>query len=190
MMKKASRRHTFIAVLGITVLAFLILMSFAGAKQLVDTSSSGVDSLKNVYEKDIKTQDEALRINPHNSTVWIDKGLALEDLNRFSEAVQAFDKAIVINPQDSFAWSSKGNALTYLNKSEAIAAYDKAIEINPNSLTARNDKGIALEALGQHDEAQKAWDKSKPKNSDVFWRNKAMHLYNSGKFAEANKVFD
>jgi quinol-cytochrome oxidoreductase complex cytochrome b subunit len=29
----ASRRHTFIAVLGITVLAFLMLMSIAGAKQ-------------------------------------------------------------------------------------------------------------------------------------------------------------
>ena len=59
-MKKESRRHTFIVVLGITVLAFLMLMSIAGATQsapVPDSSSNSQNirtldpALKNSYEK-------------------------------------------------------------------------------------------------------------------------------------------
>jgi tetratricopeptide (TPR) repeat protein len=101
------------------------------------------------------------------------------------------DEALQINPQNENAWVTKGSTLFALNKNdEAVAAYDKAIEINPNNLAAWNDKGIALEALGKHDEAQKAWNKAKPKNSDVFWRNKGNDRYNSGKFDEALKALD
>jgi tetratricopeptide (TPR) repeat protein len=154
---KASLRHTIITALGITVLAFLILVSIASAAQASNVPNSGGYFAKNFFEKKIKIQDEALLINPQN------------------------DKALV----------AKGNALSALNKNdEALVAYDKAIEINPNNLEAWSDKGIVLSQLGKYDEAQKAWDKAKPKDSDVFWRNKANDLYNSGQFAEANKALD
>ena len=60
------------------------------------------------------------------------KGNALNNLNKYDEAIKAYDKAIEINPQNSMAWYNKGNVFTNLNKyDEAIKAYDKAIEINP-----------------------------------------------------------
>ena len=146
---------------------------------------------KEALENHIKTLDEVLQINPQNSTVWIDKGLALEDLNRCDEAVHVFDKANEINPQDSLAWSSKGDALTCLNKSEAIAAYDKAIEINPQYLLW-DSKGQALVLLGKPDEAVKAYDKAieiNPQNS-VSWVYKGQALDKLGKSDEAQKAYD
>jgi tetratricopeptide (TPR) repeat protein len=136
-MKKArydtvSIKHTFITVFGINVLVFLVLISIASATQPSDIPNSGGDFLKNIYENDIKIQDEVLRINPQNSTALIEKGLALDILNRHDEAITVYEKAIQINPQDSEAWTDKGNTLDALGKyDEAIQAYDKAIEINP-----------------------------------------------------------
>jgi tetratricopeptide (TPR) repeat protein len=76
---------------------------------------------------------------------WNNKGLALDDLNKYDEAIKAFDKAIEINPQYSLAWYNKGRALYKLNKyDEAIKAYDKAIEINPQNSDAWSNKGAVL----------------------------------------------
>ncbi len=58
----ASRRHTFITVLEITVLDFLVLISATSATQSADVPNSG----GNYLEKDIQKQDEKLRINPHD----------------------------------------------------------------------------------------------------------------------------
>ena len=63
---------------------------------------------------------------------WSNTGLALGNLNKYEDAMEAFDKAIEINPQDSDAWYNKRLALTKLNKyDEAMKTYDKAIEIHP-----------------------------------------------------------
>ena len=65
------------------------------------------------------------------------QGLALIELKKSNEAIQAFDKAIKINPQNSDAWDGKGLAFETLNKpEEAINAYNKAIEINPQDSIA------------------------------------------------------
>ena len=42
--------------------------------------------------------------NLQDSVGWFNKGLALDNLNKSSEAIKAYDKAIEINPQDSDAW--------------------------------------------------------------------------------------
>jgi tetratricopeptide (TPR) repeat protein len=145
-LKKESRMHTFITVLGITVLAFLMLVSIVGATQSADAQNSGSNNyndLNKVYEKDIKTQDEALRINPLDSDAWKSKGQDLHDLKRYDEAIITYDQAIQINPRDSDAWDGKGLALNQLRKyDEALRAFDKALEINPQDSIAWQAKGI------------------------------------------------
>ncbi len=61
-MKKASRRHTSIAVLGSTVLAFLMLMSIAGATQ------NSINWFDKGLENEIKPSEKAIELNPQNST--------------------------------------------------------------------------------------------------------------------------
>ena len=47
-----------------------------------------------------------------------------------------------------------------------------------------------MSQLGKYDEAQKSWDKSTPKNSDIFGRNKGRELMDSGNDYEALKSLD
>ncbi len=161
---KASRKYTIIKIFGITVLVLLILVSIAGAEKSTDISDSGsnnhADSNKYV-EKDMKTQDTAIEINPQDSEAWKNKGLDLVILQKPEGAIRAFDKAIEINPQYSDAWTSKGLALAELNKlDKAIKAFDKAIKINPRDSIAWDGKGLAFEGLNKHEEAIKAFDKA------------------------------
>src|SRR5208283_3957332 len=97
----ASQRHIILMVLGITALAFLILVNIASAAQLPNKE----------LENDIKIQDNAVTIDPQNSTAWYSKGVDLDRLGKYDEAIIACDKAIKINPQYSDAWNSKGVAL-------------------------------------------------------------------------------
>ena len=91
---KASRRRTIITALGITVLAFLILVSIAGATQ---------DPMVWNYKGNVLSDQnsKAIEINPQNSIDWYIKGNDLYNSNKFDESTEAYDKAIEINPQDS-----------------------------------------------------------------------------------------
>jgi tetratricopeptide (TPR) repeat protein len=149
--------------------------------------------LKNISEKHIKTQDEALQIDPQNSTAWTIKGLTLYNLNKYDEAIKAYDEAIRINPRNSKAWIYKGLVLRDLGRyDEAIKADEKAIEINPENSTAWTNKGFALYSLNKYDEALAAYDKAievNPKN-EAAWYFKGDALYKLDKSGKAGKAWD
>ena len=93
----ASRSHTLIKALGITLLAFLILVSIAGAMPLADILNAGSNNVSNLNKS-----NEAIK--------------SYDKTNNSDEALKALDQAIEINPPDSNAWVYKGNVLSDLNK--------------------------------------------------------------------------
>jgi Flp pilus assembly protein TadD len=48
----------------------------------------------------------ATEIDPQDADAWISKGLALDDLGRYEEAIEAYNEAIKIDPQSAIAWSA------------------------------------------------------------------------------------
>ena len=83
---------------------------------------------------------------------WYNKGIALDDLGRYEEAIKAYDKAIELKPDYQKAWYNKGIALRKLySYEEALEAFNKAIEIKPDDHDAWNNKGIALKKLGRYE---------------------------------------
>jgi tetratricopeptide (TPR) repeat protein len=164
-----NRRHTFITVLGITVLAFLVLISVASA---TPNSTNWFDK---GLENEIKASEKAIELNPQNTDAWRLKGNYLTRQKKFDEAMKVYDKIIELNgkgialtkiqPQSlgaSLAWTSKGDVLEQLGKyDDAMKAYDKAIEIDPRDFAAWNGKGRALDQLNKHEEAIKAYEKAK-----------------------------
>ena len=74
-------------------------------------------------------------LDPTNSVVWYNKGIALKAKERYNEALRAYDKAIEFAPLKLDAWNNKGKLLTIREKyDEAIKAYSKAIDINPQDV--------------------------------------------------------
>ncbi|MDD4750105.1 MAG: tetratricopeptide repeat protein [Methanosarcinaceae archaeon] len=142
---------------------------------------------------------------------WIDKGIVLQKLRKYEEALEAFNKAIEFEPEDAFAWCNKGIVLQKLRKyEEALEAFKKAIEINPEYIKELHRKGISLnikikpniEVLlnkgdslynrGMYGEALKAYEeaiKIKPKYFSA-WYNKGIILLKLNKYDKALKAFD
>ncbi|MGB5595240.1 MAG: tetratricopeptide repeat protein, partial [Crocosphaera sp.] len=83
--------------------------------------------------------------NSDDYEAWYNRGIALDDLGRYEEAIASYDKALEIKPDKDEAWNNRGVALYNLGRYEdAIASYDKALEFKPDDHEAWNNRGIAL----------------------------------------------
>ncbi len=138
-------------------------------------------------------QPSAPAIEQSEAVSWLNQGIALGNLGKYDEAVQAFDKAIEINPKNGVGWYLKGAALDRQGEfDEALGAIDKAIEINPQDSDAWYIKGMVLQDLDKFDEAMQAYDNStqiNPQNADA-WYSKGEALFWREKYDEAVQAID
>jgi tetratricopeptide (TPR) repeat protein len=85
-------------------------------------------------------------VGPSDS--WNLKGLILNKLGRYEEAINCFDFALDINPENYYAWANKGDVLYDQGRyEEAIKCYDSATAINPTYAHAYIQKNNALSIL-------------------------------------------
>ena len=67
--------------------------------------------------KKVEYYTKVLEIDPENFDAWFNKGLALVDLGRYSEAIECFDKALEIEP---------GNTAVQMSREIAICKYEES----------------------------------------------------------------
>ena len=92
------------------------------------------DNALEYLEKNRGIDLDKAEINRKKSIIWSYKGLALNNLKRLDEALEACEKAIELEPKNAGAWSSKGVALDNLGKSDdSIQVYEKAAELEQKS---------------------------------------------------------
>jgi tetratricopeptide (TPR) repeat protein len=90
-----------------------------------------------------------VKIKPDDAIAWLNRGLALQELERYDSAIASFAEVIKLQPKSYKAWNNKGYTLVRLGRDEeAIACFDKALEINPNYASAYYNKA-ACYALQQ-----------------------------------------
>jgi Putative Zn-dependent protease, contains TPR repeats len=137
------------------------------------------------------------RSNQNCAEIWHSKGLELEKLKRYNEALRCYDKAIQLEPNNANYWHRKGYVLLIDLKrhEEALRCYDKAIQLEPNNAVYWINKGVALEHLKRHEEALQCYDKAiqlKPDNDMLClsWENKGITLENLGRYKEALQCYD
>ena len=79
---------------------------------------------------------------------------ALEDKDRYSEALIFYDALTLVRPDSNEIWNARGLCLAHLNKyTEAIISYDKAIYLNPLAYRPWLNKGLVLGNQGRYTEA-------------------------------------
>ena len=66
--------------------------------------------------------DKVLAIDPKDVESLNNKGLVLQDLKRYDEALQYFDKVLAIEPSDVYALNGKASLLDDLER------YDEALQ--------------------------------------------------------------
>ena len=116
------------------------------------------------------------------------RGLSLNKIGRYQEALACYERAIASVPDDSFLWRGKGAALEHLGRNtEALACFEQAIKVDPTDAVAWNCKGAVLGQIGRFEEAIACLDRAldiKPNDADTLC-NKADTLSDLGRFAEA-----
>ena len=127
------------------------------------------------FEGVISALDEALKIDPENTTILIRKASYLNIVGRVNESSESYEKALSLldddlkkDPDDAEAWQRKATVLSSLNRqNESIEAYEKTLEAfnkriekDPKDADAWIGKGNVLTNLGKWDEGRDAYNKA------------------------------
>jgi tetratricopeptide (TPR) repeat protein len=113
------------------------------------------------HEEALDSLETALQINPKNANYRFNKGMILEETQRYDEALEAYSQAAALNPSLDQAWYRQGWILAMLGRyNESIPLLDKAIEFNSKNADAWNTKGLVLMERSSIEEAQSCFEKA------------------------------
>lgn len=187
-----------------------ILFTFAEAQE--NTTDYWMDRAENLthngsIEEAISAYDEALKIEPENTTILIRKASDLNLVGRANESLETYQKALGIldqelkeNQSNAEAWQAKAGILRSLNRQSestqayemALGAYDRRLEKNPDDADAWLRKAKVLHILGRWDEARVAYDNATNATPDDYeaWWEKGQFLSSTGDINESMKAYD
>lgn len=93
------------------------------------------------------------------ATSYIERGNALQKLDRYEEALASYDRAATLRPDDARVYYNQGTALLNLGRhEEALARYDRAISLDPLHADAHMNRGLALQRLQRYEESLSSYD--------------------------------
>ncbi len=117
----------------------------------------------NQPEEAIASYEQALTYDQQSFQAWNGLGNARSYLRDYAGAVVAYTRALHINPRSAVAWCNKAEALVRNGHNRAaLDALNEATELDRNYAPAWVLKADVYEALGNHQEAQKARKRIKP----------------------------
>lgn len=109
-----------------------------------------ITAINSVHSNDQAVYDE-----------WLQRGRALEKLQRFAEALAVYDRASALRSDDPDLWHYRGNTLYALSQYKAaIASYETALQLKPDSASTWCCKGRSLTRLKRYQEAMACFDQS------------------------------
>lgn len=150
------------------------------------------------YAKALDCYNNVLKITPDCPQVWHERGLMLENLGAYREAIASYDQALKLRsvaPVADEVWHSRGNALQYgLGQYEvAIRCYDRALQLKPDNAQVWSDRANALlYGLRRCEEAIANYDRALGMNPAhaLSWRHRGNALLEMGRYRSAITSFD
>ena len=105
----------------------------------------GEEIANKIILDEIETYNELLKKKPKDTSLLINKGVALTEINRFKDALDCYDKALRIEPSNIIGLLNKGSTLGRIGRyKEAIKCFDMVLKIEPNNKPAIKGKKFAL----------------------------------------------
>ncbi|KAF0100346.1 MAG: glycosyltransferase 9 family protein [Rhodospirillaceae bacterium] len=127
------------------------------------------------------------------ATSYVERGNALQKLNRYEEALACYDQAIALDPDSADAFNDHGTALQHLQRfDEALASHERAATLRPDDAHAYYNQGTALLNLGRHEEALARYDQAlsfAPQYADAHM-NRGLALQRLQRYEESLSSYD
>ncbi len=160
-------------------------------KKMVCLYTGNIYFRQGSYNEAIKEYDLVTTLDPGDSKAWYNKGVALDKIEKYTEAIACYDKAINNGYKD--AWYKKGHLFDKLNRhQDAVECYNKVLEIDPDFALGWYEKGILLDKLGNYLETIACYDmaiKLEPSNRR-YLEAKAIFFHQKKKYEEAVNCYD
>jgi tetratricopeptide (TPR) repeat protein len=121
------------------------------------------------------------------------KGVALSNIEKYREAIEAFDAAIGKPNSYALAVNNKGNTYVKMEQfKDAIEAYTEAISINPKYSIAYNNRGQVYFNLKNYKKALEDFDRAIESNTSNYnsWTNKGAVFFHQKEYGKAKKAFE
>jgi len=103
----------------------------------------------------------------------------LDDLKKYTDAIDCYDQVLKINPENADALNNKGVALAALGKyEEAVCYYNQFLKNCPKDVLVLVNKGRALSKMLKYTEALECFDevlKINPDNSHALYNKGIVH---------------
>ena len=120
------------------------------------------------------------------------RGVVLQQMKRFDEALTSYDRAIALKPGYANAHFNRGTVLKkLLRRDEALGNYNQALALNPRHVEAHNNRGVVLQEMKRYDEALASYDAAialQPGHAEAH-NNRGLVLASKGDMAGAEKMF-
>jgi len=156
------------ALIGLAVLAAL---SLAAASQTPDywLAQATRDYYNGSYFLALQDIEEYLRTNGSDVEAWNSKGLILEKMKRYDDAVEAYDNAISFDGSNVAALSNKGliQAGALGDYSGSVESLNRALEIDPQDARTWYNLGLVLESMESYDQSLKAFQNATDLNPSL-----------------------
>jgi len=136
---------------------------------------------------------KATSINPNQANAHFNRGIALQELRKFKDALISYDEAIKLKDNYYAAYCNRGQVFLKLKKIEAaISDFNKAIKEQPNFPQAYLDRGIAFLKAENYIQAISSFDRAIEinQNLEVAHYNRGICWFLLSDFNEALRSFN
>ncbi|AKG23196.1 serine/threonine-protein kinase [Calothrix sp. 336/3] len=144
--------------------------------------------------------DTALKNQPNNQKILINRGKILYRLGEHREALSTYEKVLTLNPNESEAWSGKGLAHLGLRQfQDASNSFEKLKQLKPDQPRIWQEIGYAVEASQGRDFAKPYFQEalsgykdnlSSNKKNPTIWNDKGSVLLKLERYDEALKCYE
>src|SRR5665213_21477 len=166
-------RYTYIPSIGFFIAAVVLARDFALQIQMPKIIAAGIVALVLLacvvatefqlqFWRDSETLfRRAIAVTQNNDIALVNLGVALEEQNRFEEALAVYRQAKKLESGRYQLHNDLGNVLDRLGRrAESLAEYREAISLKPDSAILHNAAGGELAELGQFDAALKEFSEA------------------------------
>ncbi|HEY0429842.1 MAG TPA: protein kinase [Pyrinomonadaceae bacterium] len=92
------------------------------------------------YKKAIEAYTRGIELNPNDSGLYNNRGIAYHIMREFEKAIADYTKAAELNPNHFSAYNNRGLVYQEMgNKEQAVADFRKALELDPENKLAKDN---------------------------------------------------
>ena len=120
----------------------------------------------------LKCFSRAVEMRPDFAEGFNNRGVVLQELERWDEALESYQRALGIAPDYIDALYNRGVVLGELKRwDEALESYQRALDLRPDNARAHNNRGNVLQKLKRWDEALESYQRAldlRPDHAEAF----------------------